>query len=81
MKGTSGFSLRVKTSPKLHFDSISRFHMTRKANQVIKCASLGWSYAKRLPPNSNEWTIVGTRPIVCILLTKYNERTIVLMWK
>jgi hypothetical protein len=65
----------------LHFDSISRFHMPCKANQVITCASLGWSYAKGLPPSSNEWTVVGTRPIVCILLTKYNGRTIVLMWK
>jgi hypothetical protein len=81
MKGTIGFSSCIKMSPNITLWFHFKISHDTQGKSKNKCASLGWSYAKGLPPSSNEWTVIGTRPIVCILLTKYNEGTIVLMWK
>jgi hypothetical protein len=38
----------------------------------MKCAMLGWSYAKGMPHNSNEWAVIGIMPIVHVPLPPQN---------
>ncbi len=55
-----------------HFDSIPKYHNTWKANQFVKCAVLKCSYTKGISHNSNDWAIIGIRPIVHIPLPPQN---------
>jgi hypothetical protein len=55
-----------------HFDFISRYHSTFKANQFVKCVAFGWFYAKGIPHNSNKWVIIGIRLIVDVPLPPQN---------
>jgi hypothetical protein len=56
----------------LHFDYIIRYDKTWKENQFVKCATFGWSYAKGISHNFNEWVIIGIGPIVNVPLPSHN---------
>jgi hypothetical protein len=38
----------------------------------VKCVALKWFYTKGIPHNSNEWALIGIRPIVCVPMPKHN---------
>jgi Ulp1 family protease len=57
----------------LHFDSISGYHSTHKANQFLKCVTFRWSYTKGILHNSNKQVVVGIRPIICVPMPKQNR--------
>jgi hypothetical protein len=41
-------------------------------NEFVKCATIGWSYTKGILHNSNEWAIIGIKPIVHVPLPPQN---------
>ncbi len=55
----------------LHFDSILGYQCTYP-KQFVKCVALMWSYIKGISHNSNEWAVIGIRPIIHVPLPKQN---------
>jgi hypothetical protein len=66
------FFFILKPHCTLQFDSILGYHNTHKVNQFVKCVTLKWFYPKGIPHNSNEWVVIGIRPIVCVPMPKHN---------